>query len=183
MADLGVARFVDRIDTAPRFSADDAAHLNTRYAAADTAGLLDAVLNGGVAGQVALVSSFGAESAVLLHLIASVDRHVPVLFLDTGKHFPETLAYRDLLTQRLGLNLVVLTPDAEELAKHPLRVGLSTVVNVDLHDQSGPVLAQQPPQKASFATQVYDRQLVEADTLIARLIHDNSAASGKTAQR
>jgi len=70
----------------------------------------------------------------------------------------------------------------EQLAKHPLRIGLSTIVDVDLHDQSGPVLAQQPPQKASFATQVYDRQLAEADTLIARLIHDNSA-SDKTAQR
>ncbi len=70
----------------------------------------------------------------------------------------------------------------EQLAKHPLRIGLSTMVDVDLHDQSGPVLAQQPPQQASFATQVYDRQLAEADTLIARLIHDNSA-SDKTAQR
>lgn len=70
----------------------------------------------------------------------------------------------------------------EQLAAHPLRIGLSTMVDVDLHDQSGPVLAQQPPQKASFATQVYDRQLAEADTLIARLIHDNSA-SDKTAQR
>lgn len=56
------------------------------------------------------------------------------------------------------------------------------MVEVDLHDQSGPTLAQQPPQQASYTTQVYDRQLVEADHLIARLIHDNSA-SGKTAQR
>ncbi|MDU9391964.1 HlyD family efflux transporter periplasmic adaptor subunit [Pseudomonas sp. zfem002] len=70
----------------------------------------------------------------------------------------------------------------EQLARNPLRIGLSTTVDVDLHDQSGPVLAQQPAQQASFATQVYDRQLVEADTLISRLIHDNSA-SDKTAQR
>ncbi|MCK9797636.1 HlyD family efflux transporter periplasmic adaptor subunit [Pseudomonas sp. MAFF 302030] len=73
--------------------------------------------------------------------------------------------------------------NAEELAKHPLRVGLSTQVSVNLRDQSGPVLAQQPPQKASFSTNVYDRQLGEADALITRLIHDNSAAIGKTAQR
>ncbi|EIK95082.1 multidrug resistance protein A [Pseudomonas sp. M47T1] len=72
----------------------------------------------------------------------------------------------------------------EELTKHPLRIGLSTVVDVNLHDQSGPVLAQQPPQKASFTTQVYDRQLGEADDMIARLIHDNSVgATGNTAQR
>ncbi|CAI8950587.1 multidrug efflux pump membrane fusion protein EmrA [Pseudomonas chlororaphis] len=84
------------------------------------------------------------------------------------------------IVQRVPVRIHV---NAEELARHPLRVGLSTVVNVDLHDQSGPVLAQQPPQKASFSTNVYDRQLSEADALIARLIHDNSAAIGKTAQR
>jgi len=84
------------------------------------------------------------------------------------------------IVQRVPVRIHV---NAEELAKHPLRVGLSTVVNVNLRDQSGPVLAQQPAQKASFSTNVYDRQLGEADTLIARLIHDNSAAIGKTAQR
>ncbi|UPF06386.1 HlyD family efflux transporter periplasmic adaptor subunit [Pseudomonas mosselii] len=71
--------------------------------------------------------------------------------------------------------------DPEQLKAHPLRIGLSTVAEVDLHDQSGPALAQQP-QQASYTTQVYDRQLVEADDLIARLIHENSA-TGKTAQR
>ena len=51
----------------------------------------------------AVSSSFGADSAVLLHLLAHVDRDVPVLFIDTGFHFPETLAYRRDLTSRLGL--------------------------------------------------------------------------------
>ncbi|MBA1202759.1 HlyD family efflux transporter periplasmic adaptor subunit [Pseudomonas capeferrum] len=73
--------------------------------------------------------------------------------------------------------------DPEQLQRHPLRIGLSTVVEVNLHDQSGPVLAQQPPRQASFTTQVYDRQLSEADAMIARLIHENSAGTGKTAQR
>ncbi|MGC5703718.1 HlyD family efflux transporter periplasmic adaptor subunit [Pseudomonas sp. NFXW11] len=84
------------------------------------------------------------------------------------------------IVQRVPVRIHI---NAEELAKHPLRVGLSTLVKVNLRDQSGPVLAQQPPQKASFSTNVYDRQLGEADALIARLIHDNSAAIGKTAQR
>ena len=84
------------------------------------------------------------------------------------------------IVQRVPVRIHI---NAEELASHPLRVGLSTQVNVNLHDQSGPVLAQQPPQKASFSTSVYDRQLAEADTMIARLIHDNSAAVSKTAQR
>ncbi|MBD9462003.1 MULTISPECIES: efflux RND transporter periplasmic adaptor subunit [unclassified Pseudomonas] len=84
------------------------------------------------------------------------------------------------IVQRVPVRIHV---NAEELAKHPLRVGLSTQVSVNLHDQSGPVLAQQPPQKASFSTQVYDRQLAEADAMITRLIHDNSSAASKTAQR
>ncbi|MDF2642362.1 MAG: multidrug resistance protein [Pseudomonas sp.] len=74
--------------------------------------------------------------------------------------------------------------NADELAKHPLRVGLSTTVDVDLHDQSGPVLAQQPPRQATFSTDIYAGQLAEADALIARLIHDNSALGGAaTAKR
>ena len=48
-------------------------------------------------GELAVVSSFGAESAVLLDLVAAVDPALPVLFLDTGKMFPETLDYRDTL--------------------------------------------------------------------------------------
>ena len=54
-------------------------------------------------GRIALVTSFGAESAVLLHLAAGVDRGLPVVFVDTLRLFPETLAYRDALVQRLGL--------------------------------------------------------------------------------
>ena len=84
------------------------------------------------------------------------------------------------IVQRVPVRIHI---NAEELAKHPLRVGLSTNVEVNLHDQSGPVLAQQSPQKASFSTNVYDRQLAEADAMIAQLIHDNSAAVSKTAQR
>jgi membrane fusion protein (multidrug efflux system) len=84
------------------------------------------------------------------------------------------------IVQRVPVRIHI---NAEELAKHPLRVGLSTNVEVNLHDQSGPVLAQQPPQKASFTTNVYEQQLAEADAMIAQLIHDNSAAVSKTAQR
>jgi len=57
-------------------------------------------------GEIAVVSSFGAEAAVLLDHIARVDASAPVLFLDTGKHFPETLDYRDMLVDRLGLRNV-----------------------------------------------------------------------------
>lgn len=116
MAD--VTRIRDTIDTGPRFGQADAVRLNRLYQGADTLDLLSGVLRDRIAGDIAVVSSFGAESAVLLHLVSTVDPSVPVLFLDTGKHFPETLAYRDTLLERLGLtDLRSLTPDAEELGK------------------------------------------------------------------
>ncbi len=109
-------RTLDRIDTAPRFSADDVAALNARFEGVPVADMLREVLHDGSLGRVALVSSFGAESAVLLHLVSSVAPQLPILFLDTGKHFPETLAYRDLLAESLGLNLINLLPDEAALA-------------------------------------------------------------------
>lgn len=68
-------------------------------------------------GRAAVVSSFGAESAVLLHMVASVDAATPAIFLDTGKHFWETLSYRSMLIDRLGLTGVrSIAPDAADLA-------------------------------------------------------------------
>ncbi len=67
------------------------------------------------AGRLAIVSSFGAESAVLLALVADIDRATPVLFIETRQHFAETLAYRRRLTAALGLTDVrdVAALDAE----------------------------------------------------------------------
>ncbi len=118
MADLSMAtRKIDRIDTGPRFTNADAIRLNHMFRGSDTREMLAGVIREGLAGDLAVVSSFGAESAVLLHLVAQADPSVPVLFLDTGKHFPETLAYRDELVERIGLkDLRILTPDAAVLA-------------------------------------------------------------------
>ena len=67
-------------------------------------------------GRVAVVSSFGADSAVLLHMAARIDPRAPVLLVDTGRLFPETLAYRDMLADRLGLaGLEVVRPDPERI--------------------------------------------------------------------
>ena len=69
------------------------------------------------AGHIAVVSSFGAESAVLLHLAAQVDPSVPVLFLDTGMLFGQTLDYRRNLAKQLGLTDVRdLRPQFQDLA-------------------------------------------------------------------
>ncbi|HEV7255971.1 MAG TPA: phosphoadenylyl-sulfate reductase [Mesorhizobium sp.] len=69
-------------------------------------------------GGVAAVSSFGADSVVLLHMIARINRHLPVVFLDTGQHFGETLQYRDALIADLGLTGVrSVAPDPLALAR------------------------------------------------------------------
>jgi phosphoadenosine phosphosulfate reductase len=66
--------------------------------------------------RIALVSSFGAESAVLLHMAAQVDRDIPIIFLDTQKLFWETIAYRSKLVDLLGLtNIRIFKPDADNI--------------------------------------------------------------------
>lgn len=67
--------------------------------------------------RLALVSSFGAESAVLLDLASQVDPNIAVLFLDTGMQFGQTLDYRRSLAARLGLtNVRDLRPAYQDLA-------------------------------------------------------------------
>ncbi len=68
-------------------------------------------------GRGAVVSSFGAESAALLHWVTRVLPDIPVVFLDTLKHFPETLAYRDALAERLSLNVLDVRPSPTMLAE------------------------------------------------------------------
>lgn len=66
--------------------------------------------------RLTLVSSFGTEAAVLLHLVAQIDRDLPVTFVDTQRLFGETLRYRDDLVSRLGLTSVhVARPDPVRL--------------------------------------------------------------------
>ncbi len=111
------ARLRDTIGLPPRATSDDAARLNHQFVGATALDVLRAVLIDGVAGPAALVSSFGSDSAVLLDLVAGIDPATPVLFLDTGKHFPETLAYRDRLAAQLGLRgLITVTPEAAAIA-------------------------------------------------------------------
>ena len=74
--------------------------------------LLRAMILHGFHGRIAVASSFGTDSAVLLHLVAQIDRSTPVLMLDTGKLFDETRNYRNTLIEFLGLSDVrALRPD------------------------------------------------------------------------
>lgn len=106
------ARAPDLIDVRPAFTVAEAEALESRFAGTSAPAMLRELLTGELAGRIASVSSFGAESAVLLHMVASVDPDVPVIFTNTQKMFGETLAYRDMLVERLGLNdLRVYRPD------------------------------------------------------------------------
>ncbi|MBV9995786.1 MAG: phosphoadenylyl-sulfate reductase [Caulobacteraceae bacterium] len=96
--------------------ADLARRLNGRLRAADPQTILEVAIDT-FGDQLAVVSSFGAESAVLLHMAAELKPDIPVLFLDTGMLFGQTLDYRQQLAHRLGLTGVRdLRPRFDDLA-------------------------------------------------------------------
>jgi phosphoadenosine phosphosulfate reductase len=99
-------------------TADLAARLNAELRDAEPQEILQAAIDL-LGDRLALVSSFGAESAVLLHMAAALKPDIPVLFLDTGMLFGQTLDYRQRLVARLGLSDVRdLRPQYQDLAVH-----------------------------------------------------------------
>lgn len=106
------------LEPAIRFSPDLAVGaLNARYDGAPAEEVLHAALRL-YAGRIALVSSFGAESAVLLHMAAQINPHVPVLMIDTQMLFPQTIRYQQELSAWLGLTDVRrISLDAETLRR------------------------------------------------------------------
>ncbi len=95
---------------------DDLPALNDRYENAPAQEIIAHAAGDLFPRRIAVVSSFGAESAVLLHLVASVDPSLPVLFLDTLKLFGETLRYRSRMQHFLGLEDVrVIGPRKRDL--------------------------------------------------------------------
>ena len=92
--------------------------LEGRFARVKASSLMRLVVEDLYPGRVALVSSFGADAAVLLHMVSRIDKATPVIFVDTGQHFPETLDYRDRLCDTLGLtNVISAEPRAETIAQ------------------------------------------------------------------
>ncbi len=90
--------------------ATEVAALNQRYRHHSATAVMQGALQ--EAGKIALVSSFGAESVVLLHMAAVIDRDAPVLFIDTEMLFTETLVYQAEVSERLGLrNLRIIKAD------------------------------------------------------------------------
>ncbi|WP_291854136.1 phosphoadenylyl-sulfate reductase [Bradyrhizobium sp.] len=108
MSKTAQALIPDAADTSP------AQELDHALRAASPAEVIEAALRAFGRGQVALVSSFGTESAALLKVMADVDPAITVFFLDTGWLFEETLAYRDVLIARLGLRDVRSVEPVEE---------------------------------------------------------------------
>lgn len=95
-----------------------AAELGARLEAAPPAEIIGVALKEAGRDKLALVSSFGTESAALLKFTADVDPAIPVIFLDTGWLFEETLAHRDTLTKLFGLTDVrTIHPLADDLAR------------------------------------------------------------------
>ena len=89
---------------------------NLLHAKSDAQTILKHALDDLAIGQVALVSSFGAESVVLLHMVAEIDPGTPVIFIDTEMLFEETLTYQRDVAEVLGLtDIRVISPDRGEL--------------------------------------------------------------------
>lgn len=90
--------------------------LSARYEGQDGDAVLRAMIEQEFAGRICVVSSFGSESSVLLHKVAQIDSTVPVIFLNTGKLFGETLRYRDRLQASLGLaDVRAIGPHTDDL--------------------------------------------------------------------
>lgn len=91
------------------------ARLNAELRNASAQEILRAAISREWPGELTYVSSFGAESVVMLALIAEVDPSLPIVFIDTGMHFPQTLDYKDEVIDRLGLTGVrEITPSETE---------------------------------------------------------------------
>jgi phosphoadenosine phosphosulfate reductase len=113
--------------------------LQTRYRGLEGAALLRPLITREFAGRIAVLASFGAESVVLLDLVARIDPATPVIFLDTGMHFPETLAYRDRVIARLGLK------DVRSVRPSPL--------DVEAEDPDG-TLSRRDPDRCCYLRKV-----------------------------
>jgi phosphoadenosine phosphosulfate reductase len=103
---------LSRRGDAEREAREEAATLQARYGRLEPELIIELSIDRLFAEEISVVSSFGAESAVLLHMISEIDRTLPVQFLDTGKHFSGTHAHRKRLIEKLGLvDVRIVEPD------------------------------------------------------------------------
>ncbi len=107
-------------------------------------------------------SSFQSHSLVLLHMISRIDREIPVYFINTGYHFPETVQFRDFITERFGLNTVDLKSDVPKFMQR---------------DPEGKLLFTSDPDHCCYLnkTQPMDAILLAHDIWINGVRADQSA--------
>ena len=107
-------------------------------------------------------SSFQTQSVVLLHILSKIDNSIPIYFLNTGYHFPETLAYRDLLAELLNLNVIDL---------------VSSVPKIQQKNEKGNPLFTSDPDYCCYINKVQRLEpvLKEKDVWISGVRADQSA--------
>ncbi|MGB7288281.1 MAG: phosphoadenylyl-sulfate reductase [Salaquimonas sp.] len=94
-------------------------HASLQWLEASSLEMLRMSLKGNLCGKTAVVSSFGAESAILLHLVSRIAPDAPVLFVDTKMMFQETLDYQIELAGKFGLsNVSIVSADQVELRRN-----------------------------------------------------------------
>jgi len=99
----------------------------TDYEALTAEELVAQILRDSAGKNVCLTSSFQTEDMVVLHMLREHLRDIPVIFLETGYHFKELIAYRDRMTAEWGLNLVNAMP-LTTLEEHEAKFGLLHIV-------------------------------------------------------
>ena len=85
--------------------------LNSRFERSDPLEIVEWAIRDSGLGRIAIASAFQAEGTAIIHMAAGIRPDIPVLFLETGFHFAETLAFKERLTELLGLNVIDLTGD------------------------------------------------------------------------
>lgn len=145
----------------PRLTTDDVITLNARFDGADPAAIIAWAADHFMP-ALAATSSFQTQSVALLHLIGQVRPDLPVIFLDTGYHFPETIAYRDQLVQQFGLTL---------------RVVRSEMSRADFNTRYGDALYRRDPDLCCYINKVepMQRALRDLDAWITGIRRDQTA--------
>lgn len=107
-------------------------------------------------------SSFQTHSIPLLHILSQIDRTIPVYFLNTGYHFPETLTFRDMITNMLGINTINLKPETPKIMQL---------------DPDGKLLFTSDPEHCCFLnkTQPMEQVMLQYDVWINGIRGDQNA--------
>lgn len=118
---------------------------STTFNLDDIANKIAAYKNSGL--ELFVTSSFQTHSIPLLHIISNIDRSIPVCFLNTGYHFPETLQFRDQIEERLGLNVQNLISPIPKHQQRDANGRLMYTSNPDYSSYMNKVLPMKPVLK------------------------------------